>query len=84
MNKIISVLSMVGAAAAYSVNGHLAVANIAQDLLTVNNPTVLASAVQELVALQEYDPDLVYRENMYPFIECSTFADDIKYHGGAW
>ena len=84
MNKIISVLSMVGAAAAYSVNGHLAVANIAQDLLTQNNPTVLASAVQELVALQEYDPDLVYRENMYPFIECSTFADDIKYHGGAW
>lgn len=75
---------MVGAAAAYSVNGHMAVANIAQDLLTVNNPTVLASAVQELVALQEYDPDLVYRENMYPFIECSTFADDIKYHGGAW
>jgi len=21
---------------------------------------------------------------MYPYIECSTFADDIKYHGGAW
>ena len=50
--EIISVLSLVGAAAAYSVNGHMAVANIAQDLLTVNNPTVLASAVQELVALQ--------------------------------
>lgn len=31
-----------------------------------------------------YDPELVYREDMYPYIECATFADDIKYHGGAW
>jgi len=72
------------AVVSYSVNGHMAVANIGQDLLTKNNPTVLAAAVAELKPLQEFDPDLVYRENMYPFIECSTFADDIKYHGGAW
>lgn len=31
-----------------------------------------------------YDPELVYREVDHPFVECSTFADDIKYHGGAW
>merc|ERR1712166_1048947 len=84
MNKLFSALGMVTAVASYSINGHLATANIGQDLLTTNNPTVLAAAVQELVALQQFDPDLVYREGMYPFIECSTFADDIKYHGGAW
>ena len=42
------------------------------------------AALNELKPLQEYDPDLVYREADYPYIECSTFADDIKYHGGAW
>jgi len=84
MKQVLSVLSLVGAVASYSINGHMAVANIGQDLLTTNNPTVLAAAVAELVPLQQYDPDLVYREGMYPFIECSTFADDIKYHGGAW
>jgi len=21
---------------------------------------------------------------MHPFVECATFADDIKYHGGEW
>jgi len=84
MYKLLSVFGLIGAASAYSVNGHMAVANIAQDLLTTNNPAVLAAAVAELRPLQEFDPDLVYRENMYPFIECSTFADDIKYHGGAW
>lgn len=44
----------------------------------------LTAAVDELKFLQEFDPELVYREAMYPYIECSTFADDIKYHGGAW
>lgn len=69
---------------AYSINGHLAVANIAQNLLEEHDPTSFAAAINELKALQEFDPDLVYREANYPYIECSTFADDIKYHGGAW
>lgn len=34
--------------------------------------------------LEAYDPELTYREVDHPFVECSTFADDIKYHGGAW
>jgi len=62
---------------AYSVNGHLAVANIAQDLLTTNDPTSLQKAIDELKYLQDYDPELVWRGDMYPYIECSTFADDI-------
>jgi len=34
--------------------------------------------------LEAYDPELTYREVNHTFVECSTFADDIKYHGGAW
>jgi len=37
-----------------------------------------------LSILHTSDPDLTYREDQHPFVECSTFADDIKYHGGAW
>jgi len=34
--------------------------------------------------LRDYDPKLTSRENRHPFVECSTFADDIKYAGGMW
>ena len=62
----------------------MAVANIAQNVLTEEHPGALKKAVKMLTHLQDYDPDLTYREDMYPFIETSTFADDIKYHGGMW
>jgi hypothetical protein len=62
----------------------MAVANIAQNLLITNDQASLDAALTELSALQAYDPDYVYREADYPYIECSTFADDIKYHGGGW
>ena len=32
----------------------------------------------------ESDPDLTYHEVNHSFVECATFADDIKYHGGGW
>jgi len=34
--------------------------------------------------LEEEDPELTYREVDHPFVECATFADDVKYHGHAW
>ena len=37
-----------------------------------------------LAILHASDPDLTYREVDHPFVEAATFADDIKYHGGAW
>lgn len=80
----ICVMGLASISTAFSINGHMAVANIAQDLLVDNNPAALQTALDLLTYLQEFDPELVYREDMYPYIECSTFADDIKYHGGAW
>lgn len=37
-----------------------------------------------LQTLRDYDPVLTSHELNHPFIECATFADDIKYNGGAW
>jgi len=60
------------------------VANVAQNVLQENNQAELDAALAQLKYLQDFDPELVYREDMYPYIECATFADDIKYHGGGW
>ena len=29
-------------------------------------------------------PTITAKEDSYPFVECATFADDIKYKGGNW
>jgi hypothetical protein len=42
---------VLSAVKAYSINGHMAVANIAQNLLEENDPASLAAALNELVAL---------------------------------
>ena len=34
--------------------------------------------------LTAYNATLTAGEGNYPYVECATFADDIKYHGGAW
>jgi len=34
--------------------------------------------------LTAYNSSLTPGENDHPYVECATFADDIKYHGGAW
>jgi hypothetical protein len=58
--------------------------NIAQNRLLDVSPDSLDQANQMLAFLQAYDPELTYREVNHTFVECSTFADDVKYHGHAW
>jgi hypothetical protein len=69
---------------AWSINGHLFVANIAQNLLEQNNPNSLSQALDMLTYLAAYNASLTLGELDHPFVEAATFADDIKYHGGAW
>ena len=57
---------------------------MAQNLLQENYPDSWTAAVEMLAILHDSDPDLTYREVNQPFVECATFADDIKYHGGGW
>jgi len=53
-------------------------------LLEQYAPESLEDANEMLAYLMASDPDLTYHESDHSFVECSTFADDIKYHGGAW
>jgi hypothetical protein len=60
------------------------VANVAQNLLLANDVSTWNAANAMLQSLRDYDPVLTSHEDMHPFVECATFADDIKYNGGAW
>ena len=60
------------------------VANIAQNLLEDYDQSALDGANAMLQYLRDSDADLTSHEDMHNFVECATFADDIKYHGGAW
>jgi len=44
----------------------------------------LSKALTTLQYLTAYNSSLTAGEGNYPYVECATFADDIKYHGGAW
>ncbi len=63
---------------------YLIVANIAQNRLLENSPASLTTAVDLLKVLEAYNATLTVNELNHPFVEAATFADDIKYHGGAW
>lgn len=69
---------------AWSINGHMIVANVAQNVLQASDVNSWNAANTLLSYLKAYDPTLTSHEDQHPFIECSTFADDIKYNGGAW
>ena len=75
---------LAGICNAWSINGHLYVANIAQNLLEERAPESFAAANEMLTYLADADPDFTTHEDMHPFVECATFADDYKYHGEMW
>lgn len=60
------------------------VAKIAYDILDKEDPSALESAEQLLKVLTDKDPSQTKSEKNYPFVECATFADEIKGRGGYW
>lgn len=65
-------------------NGHLMVARIGYDLLMAKNPEVVSEVNAILGVLKKSDPSWTTKEDKHPFVECVTFADDIKYKGGSY
>ena len=59
-------------------------ANIAQNLLEEKAPDSLAAANLMLTYFADFDPEEVSHEADHAFVECATFADDMKYHGEGW
>ena len=61
--------------------GHMLVARIAQDYLEEISPETLEKAIEILI-----DSDFanyLHLESNHPFVECATFADEIKSDGFA-
>jgi hypothetical protein len=50
--------------------------------LQASNPDVLTKANSVLAILTKSQPNITYKENDYPFVECATLADDCKYGFG--
>lgn len=89
MNKFAPALVLalfLGQAAAFWQYGHLFVARIAQDRLsfTKEGQAALAKANALLSVYSKARPDMTPNEADHAFVECATFADEIKAKGGAW
>jgi len=55
---------------------------MAYDILKKENPKALEGAENVLSAMA--GQTITDSENMYPFVECASFADIVKYKGGGW
>ena len=60
------------------------VARMAYDILNTDYPDVLASATALLKVFTDANPGNITKESDYPFVECATYADDIRYTTGSW
>jgi hypothetical protein len=65
-------------------NGHLLVARIAYDILQTSSPATIQDVETILAVLKKSDPSWTSKEVNHPFVECVTFADDIKAKGASW
>jgi len=55
---------------------------LAYDTLQKENPKALQGAEKILSAMA--NQTVTSSELNYPFVECASFADEVKYKGGGW
>lgn len=77
---------LVGQATAFWQYGHLYVAKVAYDKLsfTKEGKSALDAATNLLKVYSNSHSDMTGLEGSYPFVECATFADEIKAKGQTW
>ena len=81
---IVAFASLTNIASAWWGTGHLLVARIAHDILEQKSPQTLQNVNDILAILKKSDPSWTSKEGDHPMVECTTFADDIKYKGGGY
>lgn len=64
--------------------GHLITARVAYDFLQKEQPEIITDVNTKLDFLKISDPGWTNSEKNYPFVECATFADEIKHKGGSY
>lgn len=85
----LALAAIMDGADAWSGPAHLLTARVAYETLLQRNPTKINQVEAVLAALKRPDqcPDNVAAlivEGQHPMVECATFADNIKYHGGGF
>ena len=80
--KFASIAALAGSTNAWFGTGHLLVARIARNELETSAPEQLAKVEAILSTYEKYDSEITKDEGKHAFVECATFADDFKYHGG--
>ena len=83
---ILSAALLISNASAFWQYGHLFVAKVAYDKLNFdkNGQAALSKANALLDVYSKGHKDMTNLEGSYPFVECATFADEIKAKGGSW
>ena len=77
--------TFLGAVTAWWDNGHLLTARIAFDVLQVESPETIEEVNKILAPLRDSDPAWTTSESEERgFVECATWADEIKGKGGTW
>ena len=77
-------LLLVNISLCFNGHTHVLIARIAYNDLVENDQDALDKATDILKVLSNDLPNITYKEDKHPFVECTTLADDIKYHGGSW
>jgi len=80
--KFAVIAALAGTTNAWFGTGHLLVARIAEDILETSAPDQLAKVNAILKTLESADSQGTKNEGKHAFVECATYADDFKYHGG--
>mmetsp|Transcript_32932 Transcript_32932/g.50356 ORF Transcript_32932/g.50356 Transcript_32932/m.50356 type:complete len:150 (-) Transcript_32932:503-952(-) len=76
--KLFALALALGAVSAWWDYGHMFVARIAYDHLLETNPSIVSKVEQTLQPMSYFNE----HEQNHTFVECATFADDIKLKGG--
>ena len=84
LNHGLLLLVLATTANAWWGKGHLLVARVAYDILQKDAPEIIANVDEVLAFLEKSDPSWTVKEGDHPFVECVTFADDIKNKGGMY
>ena len=77
--------ALVSTAAGWWDTGHLLTARVAFDILNEKSPETVTAVNDLLAPLRKSDPGYTSSETAeHGFVECATWADEIKGKGGRW
>jgi len=78
----VATLTLSNSVKAFNGAGHLLVARIANTILEKESPDTIKQVESVLSILKKSFPTWTVKEGDHPLVECTTYADDIKYKGG--